>query len=92
VSSPEALTAYGAFWAYAMVAFVGLVWLYFALPETKGLSLEDIEKLFRKGGDGYDLVADADDETEYRNLVHEVSMPVLHGHEDSDSDVEREIS
>lgn len=89
VSSPSSLTAYGAFWAYAMVAFVGLAWLYFALPETKGLSLEDIEKLFRKGGDGYDLVADGADEDEYRNLVHRVSLPVVHGRDDeSDEDNE----
>ena len=56
ISSPSALTAYGAFWMYTSVGFFGAAWLYYSLPETKGLSLEEIERIFRRGADGYDVV------------------------------------
>jgi SP family myo-inositol transporter-like MFS transporter 13 len=61
LSRPSVLTTYGAFWLYACIAFLGFTWLYFALPETKGLSLEEIERLFRRGGDGYDIIAEDDE-------------------------------
>ena len=44
----DALTAQGAFWLYAGVAGVGFLWLYIALPETKGLSLNEVVDLFRR--------------------------------------------
>jgi MFS transporter, SP family, solute carrier family 2 (myo-inositol transporter), member 13 len=64
ISAPQILTAYGAFWMYALVSGAGAVWLYFVLPETKGLHLEDIERLFQDGGyrgeGGYNAVGELD--------------------------------
>jgi SP family myo-inositol transporter-like MFS transporter 13 len=51
ISSPSSLTVYGAFWVYGCVALLGFVFIYLTLPETKGLSLEDIEHLFQRERD-----------------------------------------
>lgn len=40
----------GAFWFYAVIAFIAIIWGYFYVPETKGISLEKIEDYWRKGG------------------------------------------
>jgi len=72
LSSPQSLTAYGAFWLYGLVAFLGFIWLYFALPETKGLSLEDIEDIFRRDGDGY-ATLNADSFDEQMATIHETT-------------------
>jgi hypothetical protein len=40
----------GVFWIFGAVALIGLVWGYFFIPETKGVSLEKIEEHWRKGG------------------------------------------
>ena len=45
----------GVFWIFASVALIGLVWGYFYIPETKGISLEKIEEHWRKGGKPRDL-------------------------------------
>jgi SP family myo-inositol transporter-like MFS transporter 13 len=42
------LSTYGAFWLYAGVALVGLVYFWYALPETKGLGLEEIQQIFQR--------------------------------------------
>jgi hypothetical protein len=38
------------FWVFAAIAVVGLVWGYFFIPETKGVTLEEIEEHWREGG------------------------------------------
>jgi len=40
----------GVFWIFGAVALIGLVWGYFYIPETKGVSLEKIEEHWRNGG------------------------------------------
>ena len=44
----KAVSTYGAFWIYCGVAVLGWAWLYVYLPETRGLTLEEISKLFEK--------------------------------------------
>lgn len=70
ISAPQFLTAYGAFWMYATVSVIGLIWLYLVLPETKGLHLEDIERLFQLKpirGQGYDVVQESDETVDSSN-------------------------
>jgi SP family arabinose:H+ symporter-like MFS transporter len=38
------LGAHGTFWLYGAICVVGFFYIYFKLPETKGKSLEDIER------------------------------------------------
>ncbi|MDE3184606.1 MAG: sugar porter family MFS transporter [Bacteroidota bacterium] len=40
----------GAFWFYAAIGVLGIIWGYFYLPETKGVALEKIEDHWRMGG------------------------------------------
>ena len=44
----HALGPAGVFWLYAAVAAVGWVWVWAVLPETKGLTLEEIQEVFAK--------------------------------------------
>ena len=41
-----AITEAGAFWLYAGFALIALVFVLLYVPETKGLTLEQIEQLF----------------------------------------------
>ncbi|GFY43018.1 proton myo-inositol cotransporter [Trichonephila inaurata madagascariensis] len=42
----QAITKYGAFYLYMGFAVAGFIFLFLMLPETKGVSLEDVEDLF----------------------------------------------
>ncbi|KAL7570220.1 hypothetical protein ACA910_020646 [Epithemia clementina (nom. ined.)] len=46
ISDPQVFTLYGSFWLYSVISFLGVAWLYFVLPETKGLSHEQIDHCF----------------------------------------------
>jgi len=37
------------FWLFAVIGIIGLIWGYFFFPETKGVSLEEIEEHWRNG-------------------------------------------
>lgn len=45
----------GVFLFYAFIAILAIIWGYFYVPETKGISLEKIEAYWRKGGRPKDL-------------------------------------
>ncbi len=45
----------GAFWFYAAIGIIGILWGYFYIPETKGIVLEKIEEHWRVGGRPRDL-------------------------------------
>ena len=49
------LGASGTFWTYALICLAGFVFIFLKVPETKGKSLEEIEKEYRKTGN--DLTA-----------------------------------
>jgi len=43
------LSPAGAFWVYAAVSIGAIIWGYYYIPETKGVSLEQIEDHWRSG-------------------------------------------
>ena len=58
----------GTFWFFAGVTILGGVWVWFAMPETAGRSLESMDRLFSlpwyKIGRYGNKVAEAEDECE----------------------------
>ena len=44
----EAVGGYGTFWFYCCCNVIGVAGVFFLLPETKGKTLEEIERLFIK--------------------------------------------
>lgn len=44
----NSLGSYGTFWIYAVICAVSFIYFFRVLPETKGKSIEDIEKEFSK--------------------------------------------
>lgn len=45
----EALGTSGAFLLFALFSLIGLVFIYFLVPETRGLQFEQVEKMLEKG-------------------------------------------
>lgn len=45
-TSDGGLTPAGTFWFFAAITVIGLFWAWFSIPETAGLSLENMDKLF----------------------------------------------
>ncbi|EDV20423.1 uncharacterized protein TRIADDRAFT_31909 [Trichoplax adhaerens] len=43
----KTMEIYGTFWLYAVFSIIAVIYVYYALPETKGKSLEEIEAYFR---------------------------------------------
>ncbi len=48
-------TPAGAFWLYAFIGVLAVIWGYYYIPETKGISLEKIEDHWRSGKQPRDL-------------------------------------
>ena len=48
LSLVRAITASGAFWLYALMSVITVVFVWRVTPETKGKTLEEIEKLWRR--------------------------------------------
>lgn len=52
LTSIHTLGGSGTFWAIGAMAGAGWVWAWAVLPETKGLGLDDIQRLFAGKGVG----------------------------------------
>lgn len=57
-----ALGSSGTFLLFAGFSIIGLVGIFFLVPETKGLSFEEVEKLLKKGYSPFRKHEDKDDD------------------------------
>ena len=58
----QRITATGTFWLYAGILVIAWLFVYFLVPETAGMHLEEIQELFRteaKGESGPTFVMDS---------------------------------
>ncbi|XP_057381612.1 facilitated trehalose transporter Tret1-2 homolog [Daphnia carinata] len=67
------MTKYGAFWFFMCCTLVGIAFVYFLLPETKGKTLEDIEKIFSAKYDATGTLKTTEAQTDENSL--EVKVP-----------------
>jgi len=44
----QAIENYGCFWAFSVVCALGFVFVFFTIPETKGRSLEEIQRILQR--------------------------------------------
>ncbi len=66
IASPHVLTLYGSFWLYCGIGVIGWIGVYLTLPETSGLTLEEIEC--------YTLKSNKDGELSPLNIVKKKPM------------------
>lgn len=55
-SMVKAVTIQGAYWFYAGSCFLGFIFVYLLMPETKGKTLEEIEAIFDKDRMHYEQI------------------------------------
>ena len=55
-SLKSALTVQGAYWFFGGWCFLGFVFVYFLMPETRGNTLEEIEAMFDNGRRSYQTI------------------------------------
>jgi len=57
---------------FAGMLIVGLFYVYFLIPETKGITLEEVDELYRSGIPAWRSAGWKPSEKHYRHEVHEV--------------------
>ena len=55
-SMVKGLTIHGTYWFYGVFCFVGFLFVYFFMPETKGKTLEEIEAMFDNDKHAYQRI------------------------------------